>query len=398
VQTVDQLLTRLLDELPVLEEIREVPVPESVGRVLREPVIAPRDLPCGPVSLLDGYAMAGPVAEGDCLPVSGKRFAGDPPARLEPGTAMRIFTGALLPEGADTVIAQEAARPAEGRTVCFGRAAAPGAAVRQAGADTRQGEELLAAGTRITPSTIGLIASTGRATVPVTRRVRVALLTTGDELLAPGDAFAPGRIYDANGPMLEALLRSAGAEIVQRDRLPDDRDIIDARLREAADADLIVTSGGVSVGEADRLRAAVASLGRIDHWRVFLKPGKPLAVGNVSGTPFLGLPGNPVSTFVTFQLFVRSALHKLAGQSGAGELPVQSLPLARARRGGDRPEYIRVRRVERDGTVMLDLFADQNSGLLSSLAWADGLALVPAGAELAAGDPVAFISFGELDA
>ncbi|MGM0517500.1 MAG: gephyrin-like molybdotransferase Glp [Pseudomonadota bacterium] len=395
-ETVNQLLARLLDDLPVLEDTREVPVLESVGRVLREPVVAPRDVPYGPVSLLDGYAMQGPVAEGDCLSVSGKQFAGDPPDRLEPGTAMRIFTGALLPEGADTVIAQELTHPGEGQAICCGEALEPGAAVRQAGADTRQGQKLLAAGTRITPSKIGLIASTGLATVRVTRRLRVALLTTGDELLAPGDSFAPGRIYDANGPMLEALLRSAGVEIVHRACLPDDRDIIDARLREAADADLVVTSGGVSVGEADLVRAGVESLGRIDHWRVFLKPGKPLAVGEVLGTPFLGLPGNPVSTFVTFQLFVRAALQKLAGQSGAGELPVQPMPLACARRGGDRPEYIRVRRVERDGQVMLEPFIDQNSGLLSSLAWADGLALVPEGAELVAGDPVAFISFEEL--
>lgn len=394
-ETVERLLQRLLERVPTLAATENVPLLDAVGRVLREPVVAPRDVPIAPLSLFDGYAFKGPVNDGDRLPVAGKQFAGDPPARLEPGTAMRIFTGALLPEGADTVIAQESTQDDADAIRCT-ESLQPGAGVRQTGADTRAGEELLAAGTRITPSTIGLIASTGQSALRVTRRVRVALLTTGDELLAPGEAFAPGKIFDANGPMLEALLQTSGVEIVHRACLPDDGEVIDARLREAADADLIVTSGGVSVGEADLVRAGVEALGHIDHWRVFLKPGKPLAVGEVAGTPFLGLPGNPVSTFVTFQLFVRAALQKLAGQAEAGRLPSQSLPLAAARRGGDRPEYIRVRRVRQDGRVVLEPFADQNSGLLSSLAWADGLALVPAEADLAAGDPVDYIAFEEI--
>ncbi|MFN2381029.1 MAG: gephyrin-like molybdotransferase Glp [Guyparkeria sp.] len=396
-KTVRQVLDRLLDRLPTLAGTEDVPVLDAVGRVLRDPVVAPRDVPFAPLSLFDGYALEGPIADGGRFPVSGKQFAGDPPARLVPGTAMRIFTGALLPEGGDTVVAQESTQE-EGGVLRVTESLRPGAGARQAGADTREGEELLAAGTRVTPAMIGLIASTGLPSVRVTRPVRVALLTTGDELLAPGEPFVPGRVYDANGPMLEAMLRSSGVEIVQRACLPDKRAVIDARLREAADADLIVTSGGVSVGEADLVRAGVEAMGHIDHWRVFLKPGKPLAVGEVQGTPFLGLPGNPVSTFVTFQLFVRAALQKLAGQAASGRLPSQLLPLAASRRGGDRPEYIRVQRVRRAGRLVLEPFADQNSGLLSSLAWADGLALIPEGAVLDAGDEVDFISFGELGA
>ncbi|MFO7580985.1 gephyrin-like molybdotransferase Glp [Guyparkeria sp.] len=395
-ESVSRVIERVREQIPVIGETESVPITDAVGRVLCQPLIVPRDVPVAPLSLFDGYAMRAPVARGDRFVVEGKQFAGDPPAHLAPGTAMRIFTGALLPEGADTVIAQESTETDGADAIRCTESLSAGAGVRQTGADTREGEVLLPAGTRIGPSMIGLVASTGMAEVRVTRRPRVALLTTGDELLDPGAAFTPGKIYDANGPMLEALLHSAGAEIVCRASLPDDADIIEARLREAADADLIVTSGGVSVGEADLVRAGVEALGRIDHWRVFLKPGKPLAVGEVQGTPFFGLPGNPVSTFVTFLLFVRTALEKAAGQSDPGSLPTQPLPLATARRGADRPEYIRVRRVQRDGRIVLEPYPDQNSGLLSSLAWADGLAFIPEGAELAAGDPVEFIAFKEL--
>ncbi|MCL7744441.1 molybdopterin molybdotransferase MoeA [Guyparkeria hydrothermalis] len=393
--TVDNVVARLRDWIQPLGDAEQVPVLESVGRVLAEPVTAPRDVPVAPLSLFDGYAGAGPLVAGESCPVVGKQFAGDPPATLEPGTAMRIFTGALLPEGADTVIAQESVEIDADRA-CWQADVSQGDGVRQTGADTREGERLLSAGTRVTAAMLGLLASTGQAKVTVGRRVRVALLTTGDELLAPGDPFAPGKIYDANGPMLEVLLAAAGVEIVQRAVLPDDRSEIDARLREAAEADLIVTSGGVSVGEADLVRAGVEALGRIDHWRIFLKPGKPLAIGEVLGTPFLGLPGNPVSTFVTYLRFVRTAIDRLAGQEDPGAWPTLPLPLASARTGGDRPEYIRVRRVEVDGRVMLDVYPDQNSGLLSSLAWADGLALIPPGARLAAGDTVEFTAFKEL--
>ncbi len=388
-------IARLIDWIEPLDDVEGVPVLESVGRVLAEPLTAPRDVPIAPLSLFDGYAAAGPLVAGESLPVVGKQFAGDPPARLEPGTAIRIFTGALLPEGADTVIAQESVAVDAGRA-CWREDVSFGAGVRARGADSREGQVLLEPGVAINAAMLGLIASTGVAEVPVRRRVRVALLTTGDELLAPGEPFAPGKIYDANGPMLEALLAAAGVEIVQRACLPDDRDLIDARLREAAAADLIVTSGGVSVGEADLVRAGVEALGRIDHWRIFLKPGKPLAIGEVLGTPFLGLPGNPVSTFVTYLRFVRTAIDRLTGRDNPGAWPSQPVPLASPRRGGDRPEYIRVRRVEVDGRVQLEAYPDQNSGLLSSLAWADGLALIPPDARLAAGDPVEFTAFKEL--
>ncbi|MFI9652549.1 gephyrin-like molybdotransferase Glp [Guyparkeria sp. GHLCS8-2] len=394
-ESVEQVIERLGEWIAPLAEIERVTVLESVGRVLAEPLAAPRDVPIAPLSLFDGYAAAGPLVAGESLPVVGKQFAGDAPATLKPGTAMRIFTGALLPEGADTVIAQESVEIDGGRA-CWREDLAIGAGVRVAGADTRAGQVLLESGTRISVPQMGLIASTGEAKVAVRRRVRVALLTTGDELLAPGEPFAPGKIYDANGPMLETLLRAAGVEIVQRGCLPDDREVIDTQLREAAEADLIVTSGGVSVGEADLVRAGVEALGRIDHWRIFLKPGKPLAFGEVVGTPFLGLPGNPVSTFVTYLRFVRLAIDRLAGQTDPGAWPTQWLPLAAARQGGDRPEYIRVRRVEVEGRLMLESYPDQNSGLLSSLAWADGLALIPPDARLAVGDPVEYTAFKEI--
>ncbi|RRQ24735.1 molybdopterin molybdenumtransferase MoeA [Guyparkeria sp. SCN-R1] len=394
-ESVEDVIKRLSEWIEPLAEVEQVRVLESVGRVLAESLAAPRDVPIAPLSLFDGYAVAGPLVTGESLPVEGKQFAGDAPATLKSGTAMRIFTGALLPKGADTVIAQESVEINAGQARWL-EDLSIGAGVRATGADTREGQVLLESGTRISVPQMGLIASTGEATVSVRRRVRVALLTTGDELLAPGDPFAPGKIYDANGPMLEALLRAAGVEIVQRACLPDDREVIDTQLREAAQADLIVTSGGVSVGEADLVRAGVEALGRIDHWRIFLKPGKPLAIGEVRGTPFLGLPGNPVSTFVTYLRFVRLAIDRLAGQADPGAWPTQWLPLVAARQGGDRPEYIRVRRIEVEGRLMLEPYPDQNSGLLSSLAWADGLALIPPDERLAAGDPVEYTAFKEI--
>ncbi|MFO7809061.1 gephyrin-like molybdotransferase Glp [Guyparkeria sp.] len=394
-ESVEDVIKRLSEWIEPLSETERVSVFESVGRVLAEPLVAPRDVPIAPLSLFDGYAAAGPLVAGESLPVVGKQFAGDPPATLEPGAAMRIFTGALLPAGANTVIAQESVEIDVGRARWL-EDLAIGAGVRAAGADTREGQVLLECGTCISVPQMGLIASTGLARIAVRRRVRVALLTTGNELLAPGESFAPGRIYDANGPMLEALLRAAGVEIVQRACLPDDREVIDTQLRQAAQADLIVTSGGVSVGEADLVRAGVEALGRIDHWRVFLKPGKPLAIGEVLGTPFLGLPGNPVSTFVTYLRFVRLAIDRLAGKTEPGAWPTQWLPLAAARQCGDRPEYIRVRRIEVEGRLMLEPYPDQNSGLLSSLAWADGFALIPPDARLDAGDPVEYTAFKEI--
>ena len=200
-ETVETVVAGLRDWIEPLGEAEHVPVQEAIGRVLAAPLAAPRDVPFAPLSLFDGYAVAGPLADGDAAVVVGKQFAGDPPSTLEPGSAMRIFTGALLPAGADTVIAQESVER-DGDRVTWTADVSRGDGVRQTGADTRAGETLLEAGARVSPAMLGLIASTGLAEVAVSRRVRVALLTTGDELLAPGDPFAPGKIYDANGPML----------------------------------------------------------------------------------------------------------------------------------------------------------------------------------------------------
>ena len=349
---------------------------------------------------MDGYALrvADVPTAGTVLPVSQRIPAGVVGTALLPGSAARIFTGAQLPDGADAVVMQEECE-ARGDSVTVNAVPTPGQWVRRRGEDVMQGDVVLSAGTRLTPQALGLAAAVGAAELSVMRRPRVALFSTGDELVMPGEPLKPGAIYNSNRFTLRALIQAMGCDCTDLGIVPDRLDATRAALRLAAEGcDLIVTSGGVSVGEEDHLRPAVQAEGRIDLWQIAIKPGKPLAFGEVnradgSAAFIIGLPGNPVSSFVTFMLLVRPVLLRL---QGCPDGPPRSTPM-RADfdwpRADKRREFLRAKRNAQGG---LDLFANQSSGVLTSAVWADGLIDNPPSQAIRAGDVVAFIPFTEL--
>lgn len=379
---------RLIEAARPIERRLTLPLAACLGRVLAADARALGDSPPTDVSTLDGYAIATRdlAVDGETrLRVTQRIPAGETGEPLHPGEAARIFTGAAMPPGADAIVAQEAARR-EGEGLIFSYRPAPFEDVRRQGADFRAGDILIPAGIPLGPAHLGLAASAGIAELMVHERLRVALLTSGDEVIPPGRPLLPGQIHDANGPMLRGLLEQLGCEITHAAHLPDDLHATRATLEKVAgDCDVIVTSGGVSVGEEDHIKAAVESLGSIDMWKVRMKPGKPLAFGQVAGTPFIGLPGNPVSGFATFALFARPYL---LARMGARVPPLRPilLPAAFARpKAGDRRDFARGR-ITPDQHV--ELYANQGSGILSSLTWAEALVEIPEHATVAPGDLV----------
>jgi molybdopterin molybdotransferase len=312
---------------------------------------------------------------------------------LEPGTAARIFTGAPIPPGADAVVMQEHCS-VEGNEVVLKRTAKPGEWIRRTGSDIRKGDEILAAGKRLLPQDTGLAASVGIKVLPVFRKIRLGLFFTGDELVMPGEPLAPGRIYNSNRFTLRGLAEVFGCEVRDYGIVPDTLEATrEALRRAAAQTDIIVTSGGVSVGEADYVKPALEAEGRLLMWRIAMKPGRPLAFGSVKNAFFIGLPGNPVSSFVTFLIFVRPFLLKTQGMRETAPRWV----LARADFDWPEPdarrEFLRVKWNAQGG---LDLYPTQDSAVLTSTAWADGLVDNPAGQAIRRGEMVRFLPYSEL--
>jgi molybdopterin molybdotransferase len=400
----DDALTELLGFATALSAVEWVSTFDADGRVLAQDLVSGLQVPPQDNSSMDGYAVrrADVVqANGQALSVSQRIAAGTAGTELAPMTVARIFTGAPIPAGADAVVMQEdceLTKTDTGDTVRLVGVPDLGQWIRRAGEDVTQGAVVLSKGERLTPASIGLAASIGLHRLSVVRRPKVALFSTGDELVMPGDvvpeAMKPGAIYNSNRFFLRSLLVRFGCEVTDLGIVPDRLDATQDALRAAAqDHDLILTSGGVSVGEEDHIKPAVQSLGSLDLWQIAIKPGKPFAYGKVQGAHFIGLPGNPVSSFVTFLLLVRPFLLKLQGVS---DIAIKSVAIPAHftwARADKRREFLRVHRNAAGG---LDLFSNQSSGVLTSAVWGDGLVDNAAGQTIQEGDVVRFISFSEL--
>lgn len=384
-------LLALADAAPV-EQIESVALAEADGRVLAEPLVAALDLPPWANSAMDGYALCLADWNGQALPVSQRIQAGSAPAPLQPGSCARIFTGAPLPQGADTVEMQENVDLDDAGRAVFRETLRVGQNVRAQGQETRRGECVLPAGTRLGPVELGLAASLGVAQLPVRRRLRVAVLSTGDELVEPGQALGPGQIYNSNRRLLIAWLQRLGCAVTDAGILPDDLPRTRAALAALGEVDLILSTGGVSVGEADFLGLALREAGELALWKLAIKPGKPLTFGHYQGVPVIGLPGNPASTLVTFGLLARPYMLRRLGVQRVEPL---GFPLPAGftwSKPGMRREYLRAR-LEHGRVVP---YANQSSGVLRSAAWAEGLAEVMEGSTLAEGDMLRFIPLSEI--
>ena len=393
--TVEEALAQIMARAEPLAATETVATLSAVGRVLATPVVSAIAVPPMDNSQMDGYALssADVIAVPAVLRISQRITAGRVGEPLERGTAARIFTGAPIPPGADAVVMQENCT-VSGDRVTINEKPDAGAFIRRAGVDVKAGQTVLTAGTRLRPQDLGLAASVGVGEIQVYRRLKVAVFFTGDELMMPGEPLPPGRIYNSNRFVLRGLLEQLGCEVLDLGIVPDDFE----RTREAfasaaVGADLIITSGGVSVGEEDHVKPAVEAEGALALWQIAMKPGKPLAFGDVRGVPFVGLPGNPVSSFVTFLLFARPFILR---RQGVAQVTPRALSLPADfewAKADKRREFLRARMNDR-GT--LELFTNQNSGVLTSAAWADGLIDNPAGHPIARGEKVRFVPYAEL--
>src|SRR5437773_9492586 len=372
--SVDDALQLLLSKARAVVDVEEVPTLEATGRVLARAQRSTIDVPPMDNSAMDGYAVR--TRDGERLRIAQKIMAGSTGKPLEPGTAARIFTGAPTPPGADAVVMQEHCE-VRGDEVLIKKAPKAGDWIRLAGSDVRKGGEILPAGKRLLPQDTGLAASVGIKTLPVFRRIKLGLFFTGDELVMPGEPLAPGRIYNSNRFTLRGLAEVFGCEVRDYGIVPDSLDATREVLRRAAaECDLIVTSGGVSVGEADYVKPAVEAEGKLLMWRIAMKPGRPLAFGSVGKSFFIGLPGNPVSSFVTFLIFVRPFLLKAQGMTDCEPHAVAARADFDWLEPDERREFLRARWNRQGG---LELYPTQDSAVLTSTAWADGLIDNPAG-------------------
>ncbi|TDV72105.1 gephyrin-like molybdotransferase Glp [Pseudomonas sp. LP_7_YM] len=384
-------LMSLAEGAPITER-ETVGLADAQGRILAEDLVSTLDLPPWPNSAMDGYALRVADWKGEPLPVSQRIFAGQAPLPLQPGTCARIFTGAPVPEGADCVEMQENAEVLADERVRILEPLRGKQNIRPRGQETTVGDKVLDAGTLMTPIELGLAATMGLARLSVVRRARVAVLSTGDELIEPGLPLGPGQIYNSNRVLLCSWLKRLGCEVVDAGILPDDLAKTRAALGALGDVDLILSTGGVSVGEADFLGHALREEGEISLWKLAIKPGKPLTFGHFRGVPVIGLPGNPASTLVTFALLARPYLLRRLGVRLVKPLQFKVPAGFVWDKPGNRREYLRGR-LEQGRLVA---YRNQSSGVLRSAAWADGLIEVIEGTTVAEGDLLGFIPLSEV--
>lgn len=396
---VDAACRQIWETVPQISGVESVDLLAARGRILERDIRAGIDVPPFANSAMDGYALRAadvctvPVS----LPVNLRIAAGQAGGKLPAGEAARIFTGAALPEGADAIVIQENCRAGEGEVTVLAPVV-PGDHVRAAGDAVRAGDLLFRGGHRLQPQDIGVLASIGCADVPVRRKLRVGLLATGDELAAPGNPLLPGQIYNSNFFALASMLQNMPVKLADLGIAADDLESTRQTLLEASTGvDCIITTGGVSVGDEDHVRTAVESEGELQLWKIAIKPGKPLAYGTVRQTAFFGLPGNPVSAFVTFCLIVRPALFRMMGAAVATPSGYR-LPAGFSRPGsGNRQEYLRVTvEIGSDGSEQVLPFDNQSSGAGSSLSRSSGLLVVPPHTTVEPGDRLVFIPYSEL--
>ena len=392
--TVNEAIDRLSGSARVLTGTQSVALSETGNRVLAEDVQALIDVPPADNSAMDGYALRHGDWPGPdrAMKVSQRITAGSVGSALEPGTLARIFTGAPVPDGADTVVMQENTRIASDGMVEILEPAARGSNIRPRGQDISAGHVILPAGTRLRAQEAGLLASQGLTEISCYRKLKVALLSTGDELVEPGSVAGPGQIYNSNRYSIAGLIKSWGFEFVDLGIGADDPGLLREALESGAgEADVILTSGGVSVGEEDHVREVVESLGSIELHKIRIKPGKPFAFGYIHETPFLGLPGNPVSVMVTLMVIARKFLMQCQGVSNPEVLPLQ-VPAAFEKPGSSREDYLRVRMT----SAGAERFSVDSSGVLNSMCWSDGLVRQQPGQTIRSGDPVDYFPFSFL--
>lgn len=398
--SVAEALARLEERLSPAVGAEETALHAALGRILAEDVVSAVNVPPHDNSAVDGWAFRRTdLPQDGVLPVVGRVAAGHPlGGPLPKGGAVRIFTGAPLPEGADTVAMQEDCREEDGGRVRLPLRLAEGDNARAAGEDITRGSVVLHAGTRLRPQELGVAAATGRASLRVFRPLRAAVFSTGDEIRDPGTALPPGCIYDTNRFTASGLLRALGAEVTDLGILPDRFEVIrDALAGAAATHDLILTSGGVSVGDEDHVKPAVLAQGSLHFWRLAIKPGRPVALGEVNGTPFVGLPGNPVAVMVTFMLIARPMVLRLMGAAGTAlpRYPVEAGFAFRHKPG--RREYLRARLAHMDGRLVAAKFPSDGSGVLTSMTWSDGVVDIPEDrGDIAPGEMVEFLSYADM--
>ncbi|MFT5220121.1 MAG: molybdopterin molybdotransferase [Planctomycetota bacterium] len=394
-----EALAQLTAAISPTVEVIEQPLMQAQGSVLAQPIVATINVPGLAMSSMDGYAINSLdlPAEGDCeLPVSQRIAAGSTGTALAPGSAARIFTGAPVPAGANAVIMQEQV-VVQGNNIQFSQRPAPGQNIRPVGNDIKQGTEILCRGQRLRAQDIGLAASIGMINLPVFEPIKVGIFFTGDELVEPGQPLAAGKIYDSNRYTLHGLLSSMGCEIIDLGLVGDTLEATKVAMLSACDqADLVVTTGGVSVGEEDHVRIAIEQLGELRLWRLGVKPGKPLAYGQIGQRSFIGLPGNPVSVFVNFCLFVSPVIQILQGRNWKKPLATPVIAGFDWPKLDSRREFLRARlEASADGQTIAVIYPNQDSGVLTSTVWAEGFVEVAENSTVSRGDTVEYLSFSQ---